>query len=90
MLKSLEMVLTTYGIVVQESDHSNIVGAPLVLPGYSGSAVTWVNKCGVTPDPVAAYLMRWLGRIEMRAGWCFRAAPISAVKNVSVDGIFSF
>ena len=87
LLELLAMVMTAYVMVVQKSDRSNIVGAPVVMLGDNVSAVTWVNKCGGTRDPRAAFLMRYLGRIEMRAGWCFEAAHIPGVKNVVADGI---
>lgn len=87
LLELLAMVMTAYMMVVKKSDHSNIVGAPVVMLGDNVSAVTWVNKCGGTRDPRAAFLMRYLGRIEMRAGWCFEAAHIPGVENVLADGI---
>ena len=72
---------------MQESDHSNIVGARVVVLGDNVSAVTWVNKCGGTRDPRTAFLMRYLRMIEMPAGWCFEAAHIPGVKNVLDDGM---
>ena len=44
-------------MVVEELDHSKIVGAPAVMLGDILSAVTWANKCGETRDPRAAHLM---------------------------------
>lgn len=74
------MVITAYlYVMVQKSDHSNIVGAPVVLLGDNVSAVPWVNKCGGTRDPRAAFSMRYLGKIEMRADWCFEAEHIPGV-----------
>ena len=87
LLELLGMVITAYVIVVQESDHSNIVGAPVVMLGDNVSVVTWANMCGGTRDPRAALLMRYLGRIEMQAGWCFKAAHIPGVENELADGI---
>ena len=87
LLGLLGMVITAYVMVVQESDHSDIVGVPVVMLGDNVSAVTWVNKCGGTRDPRAAFLMRYLGRIEMRAGWCFEAAHIPGVETELADGI---
>ena len=87
LLEMLAMVITAYVMVVQKSDHSSIEGTPVVMLGDNVSAVTWVNKCGGTRDPRAAFLMRYLGRIEMRAGWCFEAAHIPGVTNVLADGI---
>ena len=55
--------------------------------GDNVSAVTWVNVCGGTRDPRAAFLMRYLGRIEMRAGWCVEAAHFPGVENELADGI---
>ena len=41
LFEPLGMVMTAYVMVVQESDHSNVVGAPVVmLDGNSVSAVT--------------------------------------------------
>lgn len=87
LLELLAMVITAYVMVVQKLDHSRVEGAPVVMFGDNVSAVTWVNKCGGTRDPRAAFLMRYLGRIEMRAGWCFEAAHIPGVANVLADGI---
>ncbi|MEP3733699.1 MAG: hypothetical protein ABJN02_17345, partial [Lentilitoribacter sp.] len=78
--------MTAYVVVVQESDLSTIVGAPVVVLENNVSAVTWVNKCGGTRDPKAAFFMRYLGRIEIRAGWCLEAAHIPGVSNVLADG----
>ena len=55
--------------------------------GDNVSVVTWANMCGGTRDPRAALLMRYLGRIEMQAGWCFKAAHIPGVENELADGI---
>ena len=73
-------------MVVQEPDHSNTVGAPVVVLGDNLSAVTWVNKYEGTRHWWPAVLMRYLGRIEIRAGWCFEAAHIPVVENVLADG----
>ena len=71
VLELLAMVITAYVMVVQKSNHSNIEGARVVMLDDHVSAVTWVNKYGGTRDPRAAFLMRYLGRIEICAGWCF-------------------
>ena len=80
------MVMTAY-MMVQESAHSNIEGAHVVMLGDNVSAVTWANKCGGTRDSRAVFLMRYLGRREMRPSWCFEAAHIPGVVNVLADGI---
>ena len=82
----LAMVMTAY-MMVQESAHSNIEGAHVVMLGDNVSAVTWANKCGGTRDSRAVFLMRYLGRREMRPSWCFEAAHIPGVKNVLDDGM---
>ena len=71
VLELLAMVITAYVMVVQKSNHSNVEGARVVMLDDHVSAVTWVNKYGGTRDPRAAFLMRYLGRIEICAGWCF-------------------
>ena len=58
-----------------------------MLRGDKRSAITWVNNCGGTCDPRAAFLMRFLGVIEMSAGWCFEALYIPGDENVTADGI---
>lgn len=40
--------MPAYNMVVQESDHSKIVGVPVIVFGDDVSAVTWVNMCGGT------------------------------------------
>ena len=74
LLELLGRAITAYVMVVLETDHSKIVGAPVVM---FVSIVTMADKkCGGRRDPRAAFLMRYLGRIEMRAGWCFELAYI--------------
>lgn len=61
LLEVLAMVITTYVMVVQKSDHSNIVGAPDVMLGNNVSAVTWVHECGGTRNPATAVLFNIWG-----------------------------
>lgn len=46
LLELLAKVRTTYVMAVQKSDHSNIVGAPVVMLGDNVSTVTGVINCG--------------------------------------------
>ena len=54
LLELLAMVLAAY-VMVQNSDHSSIEGAPVVTPCDDVSTVTRVNKCGGICDPRAAF-----------------------------------
>lgn len=50
-----------YVMVVRESDHSNVVGAPVVRLGDNASVVTQVKKFAGTRDSRAASTIRYCG-----------------------------
>ena len=86
LLELLAMVVTAYVKVVKE-DRPSIAGEPVLMRGDSLSAVSWVNRCGGTRDPRAAFIMRWLGVLEVNTGWCFESSHIPGSSNVLADGI---
>lgn len=67
LLDLMGMAMTACGMVEREPDP---VGAPVVMLGDNVSAVAWVETCGGTRDPRVAFLIRYLGRIQMPAGSC--------------------
>lgn len=87
LLELLAMVVTAYVMVVVKGDLPTVNGEPVLMRGDSSSAVTWVNRCGGTRDPRTAFIMRWLGVLEVNAGWCFESVHIPGYSNVLADGI---
>ena len=87
LLELLAMVVTAYVMVAVKGDRPAVHGEPVLMRGDSMSAVTWVNRCGGTRNPRAAFIMRWLGVLEMEAGWCLESAHIAGATNVLADGI---
>ena len=69
LLELLAMVVTAYVMVVVKEDRPSVAGEPVLIRGDSSSAVSWVNRCGGTRDPRAAFIMRWLGVLEVNTGW---------------------
>lgn len=62
ILQQLGMVMIAYVVVVQKSNHSNLVGAPVIMLADSVSAVAWVIEYGER-----------VGCTVLRAGWCVEA-----------------
>ena len=58
------MVMSVYVMVVQESDHPSIEGAPVAMLGDNVSVATRVIKCVGTRGPRAAFWME-----DRNASW---------------------
>ena len=56
LLELLAMVVTAYVMVVVKEDRPSVAGEPVLMRGDSSSAVSWVNRCGGTRDPRAAFI----------------------------------
>ena len=81
------MVVTAWAFTVEAKSAPQYVGESILKRGDNKSAVHWVNRCRGGREPRAGALMRILGCLEMRSGWCFRAKHVRGVANVLADGV---
>lgn len=76
------MVINAAHVMIRVgNDVPSTPGEPVLFRGENMSAMTWVNKCGGTRGARAAFIMRWLGELELNSGWCFEESHISGVDN---------
>ena len=87
VLELLAMVVTAWAFTVEARVAPQYVGESILMRGDNMSAVHWVNRCRGGREPRAGALMRILGCLEMRSGWCFRAKHVRGIANVLADGI---
>lgn len=88
LVERLGMVLTTLVMCDVAGDSPLQDGDVACMQGDSTSAVSWANKCGKTKDPGAAALMRVLGMLELRSGWCLSAHRRAGCDHIVAGGIF--
>ena len=87
-IKLLAMVITAWVFVVQAGSRPTYARESILLRGDNQTAVHWVTNCKGGKEPRSGALMRVLGGLETRSGWCdFTAAHVAGVANTLADGI---
>ena len=87
LLELLAMTVTAWAFTVQAATPPNYPGASILMRGDNSSGVHWVNRCRGGREPRSGAVMRMMGCLEMRSGWCFRAKHVKGVANTLADGI---
>ena len=85
VLELLAMVVMAKAFTVHAKKVPRYIGECILMRGDTMSAIHWVNRCRGGREPRAGALMRMLGCLEMRSGWCFRAKHVRGVANVLAD-----
>ena len=86
-LELLAMTVTAWAFTVQAATPPDYPGASILMRGNNSSGVYWVNRCRGSREPRSDAVMRMIGCLEMRSGWCFRAKHVKGVANTLADGI---
>ena len=81
------MVVTAWAFTQEAQTAPQYVSESILRRGDNMSAIHWVSRCRGGREPRAGALMRILGCLEMRSGWCFRAKHVRGVANVLADGV---
>ena len=87
VLELLGMVITAWMFVVGAGSQPRFEGENVLVLGDNMSAVHWIGKCRGGTEPRSGALMRMLGCLEMRSGWCFRVKHVKGIANMLADGI---
>ena len=87
VLELLGMVVTAWAFVGQTGAEPMYQRESILMRGDNQSAIHWINQCRGGREPRSGALMRILGCLEVRSGWCFRARHVKGVNNVLADGI---
>ena len=87
VLELLGMVVTAWAFVVHAGAKPEYDRQSILMRGDNQSAIHWINQCRAGREPRSGALMRMLGWLEVRSGWCFRARHVKGVKNTLADGI---
>ena len=86
VLELFGMVWTAYVMIVMRGEVAGRGGEAVLMRGDNASAVQWVLNCkGGKDDVRAGGLMRILGALEVRGGWCFQAKHVAGAENVLAD-----
>ena len=89
-LELLAMTVTAWAFTVQAATPPDYPGASILMRGNNSSGVYWVNRCRGSREPRAGAVVRMIGCLEVRSGWCFRAKHVQGVANTLADGISSW
>lgn len=87
LLELLGMVVTAWAFTVDAGTTPEYQGQSVLMRGDNMSAVHWCNQCRGAREPRSGALMRMMGCLEMRSGWCFRARHVKGISNTLADGI---
>ena len=87
LLELLAMTMTAWAFTVQVAIPPNYPGASTLMPENNSSSVHWVNRCRGGWEPRSGAVMRMMGCLDMRSGWCFWAKHVKGVANTVADGI---
>ena len=87
LLELLGMVITAWVFVVQARSRPTYARESILMRGDNQTAAHWVTTCKGGKEPRSGALMRILGGLETRSGWCFTAAHVAGVANTLADGI---
>ena len=86
VLELLAMIVTAWAFTVDAQVAPQYVGESFPLRGDNMSAVHCVNRRRGGRKPRASALMRMLGCLEIRSGWCFRAKHVRGAASFLADG----
>lgn len=81
------MVVTAWAFTIDADSKPEYPGQSVLLRGDNMSSIHWCNRCRGPREPRSGALMRILGCLEMRSGWCFRARHVKGIANTLADGI---
>ena len=87
LLELLVMTVTAWAFTVQAATSPDYPGASIFMRGDNSSGVHWVNRCRGDRELRSGAVMRMMGCVEMRSGWCFRAKHVKGVVNTLADGM---
>ena len=82
LLELTGMMMSAFVVQSMENDRPEYAGDTILLHGDNVSAVSWLNRCGGSPDKRAALVMKIMGRLEITSGWSHKAKHIIGVLNV--------
>ena len=90
LLELLAMTVTAWAFTVQSATPPDYPGASILMRGDNSSGVHWVILCRGGRggrEPRSGAMLRMIGCLEMRSGWCFGAKHVKGVANILADGL---
>ena len=89
LLEVMAMVMTAYVIITMKRERPRRRGEAVLTRADNGAAVTWVRRRGGGGEKQARVgaLMRIMGAMEAKGGWCLQARHVRVVDNRMADGL---
>ena len=89
LLEVMAMVMTAFVMVDMRGERPGRKGEAVLMRADNEAAVTWVKRCrgGGKKQARVGALMRMMGALEAKGGWCFQARHVRGVDNRLADGL---
>ena len=78
LLEIMAMVMTAYVMIDMKGERPRRRGEAVLMRADNEAAVTWVRRCrgGGKKQARLGALMRIIGALEAKGGWCFQARHV--------------
>ena len=89
LLEVMAMVMTAHVMVDMRAERPVRRGEAALMRADNEAPVAWVKRCrgGGKKQVRVGALMRMMGALEAKGGWCFLVRPVRGIDNRLADGM---